>query len=115
MSKSKNNYNKMYEAAAKPEETAPVESVEPVATEPTAEKIKMEKPAKPKVKTTGVVSSCELLNVRADSKADAAIVKVIAKGSKVNINLAESTDEWYKVTTQDKIAGYCMKKFIAVK
>ena len=133
MSKSKNNYNKMYDAAGKREEVEPVETA---VAEPAVETVKMErpvdaeavaksrpvdaeavaksKPAKTKAKPVVGTVTCALLNVRVAPNMDATVECVLAKDSKVTINLAESTDEWYKVVTKDKTTGYCMKKFIAV-
>lgn len=119
MSKSKNNYNKMYNSeAGKRAETKPLdeaipaevndEVVEAVEAEPTPAPVKMEEKA-----STGKVT-CELLNVREAPNTDADVVEVITKDSEVTINLKESTDEWYKVLTSNKFTGYCMKKFIAV-
>lgn len=123
MSKNKNNYNKMYDAAGKREDVKPVdeavptevkeevvEAVETVKMEPVAQS----KPAKPKAKTANGTVKCDLLNVRVAPNPEATVAAVISKDSKVSINLSESTDGWYKVLTADKTTGYCMKKFIAV-
>ena len=122
MSKNKNNYNKMYDTAGKREDTKPVDEAVPAEVKEEvleavadSEPVKMEKPAKAKPKAKTGTVTCELLNVRVAPNSEATIVEVIKKDSKVSINLAESTDEWYKVVTADKITGYCMKKFIAVK
>lgn len=119
MSKNKNNYNKMYDAAGKREDVKPVDEAVPAEVKEevveAVESVKMEKPAKSKPKATTGIVTCELLNVRVAPNPEATIDCVLAKDSKVTIDLSESTDEWYKVVTKDKTTGYCMKKFIAVK
>lgn len=125
--KNRSNYNKMYDGAGKRtevksiDEVIPtevkeevVESIETSVVESAVDTVKMEKPAKPKTKALTGTVTCELLNVRVAPNKEATIECVLTKGSKVNVNLSESTDGWYKVITAHKITGYCMKKFIAV-
>lgn len=49
------------------------------------------------------------LNVRANSSKASQVVKVIAEGEKVNIDLAKSTDDFYAIDD-----GFVMKQFITV-
>lgn len=65
--------------------------------------------------TVGVVDGCYMLNVRKEPNTDADVVCVIKVGATVEINEAESTDEFYKVCTAAGATGYCMKKYIKVE
>lgn len=60
----------------------------------------------------GVVANCSKLNVRAEPTLDGDIVSVLDVMSEIKINLAESTDEWFKICTTVGIEGYCMRKFV---
>lgn len=63
----------------------------------------------------GVVANCVKLNVRAEPRADAAIVCEVVCQSEVMIDESESTEEFFKVCTTAGIEGFCMKKFIAIQ
>lgn len=67
------------------------------------------------VKTVGYVDNCECLRVRKESNVDSEELCVINKLSKVVIDLDNSTEYFYKVTTSEGVEGYCMKKFITIK
>lgn len=103
-----NNYNKMYK---KPETE---EVVEGPALDVEVEK----EPEKPK-SVFGVVSDCVKLNVRVEPKADAEVLTVIDKGTKVKIYEDQSTEDFYKVSVKlaknEFVYGYSMKKFITVE
>ena len=60
----------------------------------------------------GVVVNCAKLNVRAEPDIDARIVCVLDAMSKIEIDVAKSTDEWFKVCTAIGVEGYCMRKFV---
>lgn len=61
----------------------------------------------------GIVN-CNKLNVRSEPKKDSLVRTIIGNGDSVEI-LDDSDKEFYKVSTSDKIEGYCMKKFIDIK
>lgn len=61
----------------------------------------------PKI-TVGEVNTIRL-NVRANPSKESQVVKVIAEGEKVNIDLAKSTDDFYAIDD-----GFVMKQFITV-
>ena len=61
---------------------------------------------------TGKVTGCTCLNVRNDNNIDAKIVAVIGAGSTVTIDKSKSTPDWYYVTTEDNIEGFCMKSYV---
>ena len=67
------------------------------------------------VPTVGVVDNCECLRVRKESNVDSEELCIINKLSEVVIDLDNSTDYFYKVTTSEGVEGYCMKKFITIK
>lgn len=67
------------------------------------------------VPTVGFVDNCECLRVRKESNVDSEELCIINKLSKVVIDLDNSTDYFYKVTTSEGVEGYCMKKFITIK
>lgn len=66
-------------------------------------------------KIVGYVDNCECLRVRKESNVDSEELCIINKLSEVVIDLDNSTDYFYKVTTSDGVEGYCMKKFITIK
>ena len=67
------------------------------------------------VPTVGFVDNCECLRVRKESNVDSEELCIINKLSEVVIDLDNSTDYFYKVTTSEGVEGYCMKKFITIK
>lgn len=64
---------------------------------------------------TGVVTGCEKLFVRTKPNKESNHITIIPKDTEVQINLSESTEDFYKVTTSMSFEGYCMKKFITIK
>lgn len=138
---SKHNYsqysNKKNKATNRPEiddiktnviETEPVVQPEPVVTEPAVQpKVEVPeapKPVQPKlveetVETVslpemveGVVVNCAKLNVRSEPSITASIVCVLDAMSEIEIDVAKSNDEWFKICTAIGAEGYCMRKFV---
>lgn len=72
-------------------------------------------PEEPKTVTGTVTSPKPKLNVRRQPLQTGKVLGVIDNGSKVKIDLDNSTTEWYKVSSESGLEGYCMKQFIAVK
>ena len=60
----------------------------------------------------GIVVDCPRLNVRVKPHADADVVCIIERDSKVMIDEENSTKNFYKICTEVGIEGYCMKRFI---
>lgn len=60
----------------------------------------------------GVVVNCAKLNVRAEPALNAEIVCVLDVMSEIEIDVAKSTDEWFKICTAIGVEGYCMRKFV---
>ena len=63
----------------------------------------------------GTVVDCVRLRVRESASSNAEVICEIPKDSDVLIDENESTDEFYKVCTENGAEGFCMKKFIALK
>lgn len=62
----------------------------------------------------GVVIDCVSLYVRKTPDKSGAVETTIPKGTVVSIDESKSTNEFYKVKTQGKVSGFCMKTFIQV-
>lgn len=60
----------------------------------------------------GTVVGCEKLRVRPTPDTDQEEITLIDEGSTVKISLEDSTEDFYKVKTDDGVEGYCMKSFI---
>lgn len=71
---------------------------------------------KEEVKRTvkGKVIDCTRLNVRRRPNKDSEVNCIIDVDSIVEINENKSNDEWYRVTTDNGVYGYCMKKYISL-
>lgn len=116
---SKHDYTKH----SKPQESE-VKPVEPVVTEETpAIEDAVVDPVTPAstVETKeddkeiiGVVVKCEKLNVRKEPASDAEVLTTIPKGAELQIDISESTENFYKVCTGAGIEGYCVKDYISI-
>lgn len=62
----------------------------------------------------GVVTECVKLRVRSTPEIADNVLAEIILASEVLVDLKESTDEFYKVTTEAGIEGYCMKQYINI-
>ena len=62
----------------------------------------------------GVVTGCNLLNVRSQPEADSDVITVIPIDSVITISDVNASQDFYKVLVGD-LEGYCMKKFIKIK
>lgn len=83
--------------------------VEPVV-EPEADEVVEE--VKP---TMGMVIDCVKLNIRERPRKSADVTCVVVTGTELEIDMSQSTAEWYSVCTATGVKGYCMKSFISVK
>jgi len=63
----------------------------------------------------GWFADCLKLNVRKKPSADAEVLVTIDALSKVMVDMAESTNDFFKVVTETGIEGFCMRKYIALK
>lgn len=64
----------------------------------------------------GIVSNCELLNIRKESSRDAEVLCTIGVNTMVKVDLTvdKEAEEFYKIVTPNGVEGYCMKKFITI-
>lgn len=86
-----------------------VEETEIVEEEIAVEETEESKP------TYGIVSSCGYLNVRKEPvKAADNVIRTIKLSATVVVDLAESTEDFYKVICEDGVEGYCMKDYIEI-
>lgn len=65
--------------------------------------------------TTGVVTECVRLNIRKTPAPDGEIVAVVDLLTDVVVDLENSTDDFYKISTATGVDGFCMKKYIALR
>lgn len=63
----------------------------------------------------GIVTDCLALAIRIDANKDSKQVGVLPVKSEVKINIERSTNDFYHVTVDNGITGYCMKSFIRVR
>ena len=129
------NHNNGYTHYSKPQETAPVvdlvvttpevkSEVEPGAVNTTVEESTVAPVVEPVTPTPeiepenteflGVVTECAKLNVRKEPSMDADVVTVLLIGAEVMVDKALSTEEFYKITTETGVEGYCKKDFIII-
>ena len=88
-------------------------AVEPVEVETAEEPVVEEAPKKES--KVGTVYNCAKVNLRKSPYKDSDgknIVTSLILDTAVIIDEEKSTDEFYKVTTEDGLEGYCMKQFI---
>lgn len=62
----------------------------------------------------GVVTECVKLRVRSTPEIANNVITEIILASEVLVDLKESTDEFYKITTEAGVGGYCMKQYINI-
>lgn len=62
----------------------------------------------------GVLKNCVRLNMRKEPSKESEIVCVIDETVEFTVDLTHSTDDFYKVYTNDH-DGYCMKQFIDIE
>ena len=60
----------------------------------------------------GVVADCNKLNVRVAPNSSATVICVLDVGTEIEVNVTDSTDEWFSICTAAGIEGYCMRKFV---
>lgn len=90
-----------------------VTNVEPIQNE----NIEPEVEEKVNLYKSGVVKAAKL-NVRREASKDADVLTIVSKGTGLEINLTESTEDFYcvKVIVNSELTtGYVMKEFIQIK
>ena len=92
---------------------------EPVIVEPEIDKscaacqINFDEPPEDTVPVSaGKVHNCQMLNVREKPNRTSKVLEIISNGSSVDVFITESTNDWYKVGTNEGVIGYCMKEYI---
>ena len=60
----------------------------------------------------GEVTGCVKLNVRRGAVKTSDVIEIIEEGDIVEINDNRSTEDWYRVRTEDGKEGFCMKEYI---
>lgn len=86
--------------------------IEEAAAEPADQPVEESPKKESKV---GIVANCEKLNLRRSPLKDsdgANIITELLPGVAVVIDEDESTSDFYKVTTETGLEGYCMRQFI---
>ena len=86
--------------------------IEEAAAEPVDQPVEEDPKKETKV---GIVVNCEKLNLRRSPLKDsdgANIITELLSGVAVVIDEDESTPNFYKVTTETGLEGYCMRQFI---
>lgn len=63
----------------------------------------------------GTVTNCAKLNIRVKPAIDADIVCVLDNESEVEIDIARSTSDWFKIYTTSGVEGFCMQNYINAK
>lgn len=82
-----------------------------------AEDVTVKEPVKTPTKknVTGVVTECTRLRVRnTPAVQDGNVISELNLADEVVVDLKESTDEFYKISTKTGVKGFCMKKFINI-
>lgn len=64
---------------------------------------------------SGVVVNCLELNVLKAPSTGSEVADTISALTKVLVDPAQSTDEFFKVSAESGAQGFCMKKFIAIR
>ena len=82
------------------------ETVENSSKETTEEDIVLE--------VLGVVTGCNLLNVRSKPEPNSEVLTIIPTDSVITISDVNASQDFYKVLVGN-LEGYCMKKFIKIK
>ena len=91
-----------------------VDVKEPVDAKPLKKEVPVKKePPVPKV-IYGTVTAARL-NIRQNPSIDAKILTVAVMNDELKIERDNSDKEWYAVTTEKRVRGFAMKKFIKIK
>lgn len=111
------NENRGYRANVKPVDEIAEPLVEAEVVQPESE-LNLEPPTNEPKKDLkrGVVSVLEYYNlkVRKDPSLDSETICTLVRSDEVEVDMEESTDDFYKVYLPSGVEGYCMKKFIEI-
>ena len=62
----------------------------------------------------GKISGFEKLYVRKEASKDSEPVGIVTNKDDISIDVAHSTDDFYKVITSNGLEGYCVKEFVKI-
>ena len=62
----------------------------------------------------GKISGFEKLYVRKEANKDSEPVGIVTDKDDISIDVARSTDDFYKVITSNGLEGYCVKEFVKI-
>lgn len=62
----------------------------------------------------GKISGFEKLYVRKEASKDSEPVGIVTDKDDLSIDVAHSTDDFYKVITSNGLEGYCVKEFVKI-
>ena len=62
----------------------------------------------------GKISGFEKLYVRKEASKDSEPVGIVTNKDDLSIDVARSTDDFYKVITSNGLEGYCVKEFVKI-
>lgn len=62
----------------------------------------------------GIVTDCNLLNIRKYSNIHSEIVTVVSAGTRIKVNPDESTYEWLSVNPEPNVKGFCLSKYVSL-
>ena len=93
-----------------------VEPIETVIVEETEQEVTEEIVVEPvkSAKARGIVKGCNMLNIRQTPSMTANVVDIIGEGTEVEVELTESTEDFYKICTAAGSEGYCMTTYIEI-
>lgn len=83
-------------------------------TKKVEEAVIVEEPKEVKAKVVtkyGKVANCYFLNLRQRPTTESIVLEVLPVNTKVQI-LADNHADFYKVLTENKVEGYCVKEYI---
>ena len=63
----------------------------------------------------GVVTNCLRAALYQEPRANSKVLTLNTALTRVSVNIDESTDAYYKVSTSNSVQGYGLKKFIGVR
>ena len=94
--------------------TQNVENIEETKVEQVAPVVEEKKEEKSSV-SIGIVVDCAKLNIRKAPKKESEIVAIVDAGAELKvIDEDKHAGDWYKVITDNKVSGFCMKKYVKI-
>lgn len=114
MSHKYNNYSKQFDKRFTSTENPPVLGVDLAQNSSSeAEVPSIDTTPEPEV-IYGTVTKCKALNIREEADVNSDKVCVVPAGTKVVIDNLDSAGEWYSITTEAGLSGYCLSEFISI-